>query len=168
MGNPVNWFQIQGQDMKSLQSFYKKVFEWKMQAAPDGSPCAMVSPETGGIAGGIGATMDGAANNVAVYVGVDNIKGHLKKIEKAGGRKAMDVMELPQGMGFIAGFVDPAGNWIGLWQPGKNGAQEKPARAKAKTAARPAAKTAGKTAKAAPKGKAKRAAKRGGRAAKRG
>jgi hypothetical protein len=77
----------------------------------------------------------------------------------------MPPMDLPQGMGRIAGFVDPAGNWIGLWAPGKtrpvapratNGAAKKAATKKAKKAApkRAAAKKPAKKAKA--KAKAKR------------
>jgi uncharacterized protein len=171
MGHPVNWFQIQGQDAKGLQGFYKKVFAWKMQPSPDGSPMAMVSREQGGIDGGIGASMDGQ-KNVTVYVGVSDIRGHLAKIEKAGGKTAMPPMELPQGMGFIAGFSDPAGNWVGLWQPGKavaaaksNGATKakkaapkRKAKAKARAAAKKPAKKAAKKAakKPAKKGKAKR------------
>lgn len=30
-------------------------------------------------------------------------------------------------MGSIAGFIDPAGNWIGLWMPGKAAAPKRSA-----------------------------------------
>lgn len=150
MGHPVNWFQVSGSDGKSLQDFYKKIFAWKMSPSPDGS-MMMVAREEGDIDGGIAKSMDGQSG-VTVYVGVADIDAHLKKIAKAGGKTAMPKMELPAGMGFIAGFNDPAGNWIGLWQPGQAAA---PAKAAPKKVAKPAPKAKAAPAKAAPKAKAK-------------
>ncbi|MFO0569678.1 MAG: VOC family protein [Polyangiaceae bacterium] len=152
MGHPVNWFQVSGLDGNALENFYKKVFAWKTMPSPDGS-MAMVSPEEGGIAGGVGPSMNGAPQ-VTFYVGVADVDAHLKKIEKAGGKVAMPKMELPAGMGFIAGFTDPAGNWVGLWQPG---AAMAPA-PKAKAAPEKAAKKAPAKKAAAKKAPAKKAA----------
>jgi hypothetical protein len=120
----------------------------------------MVSPEKGGIAGGVGASRDGN-HNVTVYANVDDIAAHLKLIQDAGGEVAMPPMELPEGMGWIAGFTDPAGNWVGLWQPGKRPASAKRAarkpakKAPAKAARKPAGKAKAKAAKPAPKAKKK-------------
>ena len=83
------------------------------------------------------------------------IFNHLKTIQKAGGKTELSKMALPAVMGFIAGFSDPAGNWIGLWQAGVA-----PAKAKAKAAPKKA-KAVPKKAKAKPA--AKQAAKRGKR-----
>src|SRR5262249_8289518 len=116
VAHPVTWFQISGKDGSALEAFYREIFDWKMSPSPDGS-MQMVSPEKGGIAGGVGASRDGNSN-VTVYANVDDIAAHLKKIQDSGGEVAMPPMELPEGMGWIAGFTDPAGNWVGLWQPG--------------------------------------------------
>lgn len=177
MAHPVNWFEIDGADGKALAAFYKKVFGWKMSAG--GGGMMMVSSEPGGIPGGIATSMDGTSR-VQIYVSVADIDNHLAKIEKAGGKTAMARMELPGGWGFIAGFTDPANNWIGLWQPGaaaagQAAAKEEPkakpgakkAAAKKPAAKKPAAKVAPK-AKPAPKAKAaakpaKKAKKRGKR-----
>ena len=139
MAHPVNWFQISGKDPgegKALQSFYKKIFGWKMSPSPDGSPMAMIAPEKGGIAGGVGASPSGQAS-IAIYASCDDIDKHLKQIEGAGGRVATAKMELPHGMGFIAGFLDPSNNLVGLWQAGKpapkkRAAAKKPAKKPAK------------------------------------
>jgi len=48
----------------------------------------------------------------------------------------MEPTELPGDMGAIAGFFDPEGNWVGIWQPPKK-APKPAARKKAK---RPVAK----------------------------
>jgi predicted enzyme related to lactoylglutathione lyase len=144
MAHPVTWFQISGKDGGRLQAFYKEVFAWRMKPSPDGA-MGMVSPDKpGGIGGGVGASRDGNAS-VAVYVNVNDLNEHLQRVEAAGGRRAMDPMELPGGMGAIAGFLDPEGNWVGIWQP--------PKRAPKRTTRKPAKK-------AAPKRKAKRAKRR--------
>lgn len=148
MANPVSFFQIQGGDAKGLTAFYKKVFGWKMAPAKDSGGMMMVAAETGGIAGGIGASMDGN-KSVSVYVSVTDLERNLAKIKAAGGQPAMDPFELPGGMGRIAGFIDPVGNWIGLWDPGqptKRGAQKAGRAQTAGDAAKPARGSASKRA----------------------
>jgi hypothetical protein len=105
-----------------------------------------VDKEDDGIFGGIGPTQDGSDRSVAVFVTVADLKSHLSKIEKAGGKVGAPITELPNGMGSIAGFVDPAGNWIGLWQAAAVAADvDKPARRAKKAARKPAgAKSAAK------------------------
>src|SRR5258706_8242602 len=102
MSHPITFFQIVGRDGKALQKFYKKVFDWKLSAAPEG-PMMMVAREKGGIAGGVGTSQSGSPS-VAVYADCDNLEKHLKSVEKAGGKTAMPPMDLPGGMGRIAGF----------------------------------------------------------------
>jgi predicted enzyme related to lactoylglutathione lyase len=143
MAHPVTWFQISGKNGKKLQSFYKRLFSWKMAAAPgDNSGLMMVDPDLpGGIAGGIGPSQDGSPS-VTVYVTVDDVEAHLQKIEAAGGKTAMQPQQLPQGMGTIGGFTDPEGNWVGLWQPGEPPPQKSVTKAAKKS--RPRTKPAGK------------------------
>jgi uncharacterized protein len=129
MGHPVSWFQIQGGDAEALQAFYKKVFGWKMSPAPGGGSMMLVSSENGGIDGGIGGSVDGN-KNVSVYVGVTDMRKQLAKIQAAGGQPAMEPFELAGGMGHIAGFLDPAGNWIGLWARPKKKTTKRPAQTK--------------------------------------
>jgi predicted enzyme related to lactoylglutathione lyase len=141
MAHPVTWFQISGADGKKLESFYKNIFSWK--GGPDPSrTMMMVKPDKGGIPGGVGKSMSGQAS-VTVYIDCDDIEGCLDNIEDAGGSRAMEPMDLPGGMGRIAGFLDPEGNWVGLWEPGK-----------------PAKKATKKAAKKKPAKKAKKAAKK--------
>ena len=138
MANPVNWFQISAKEGKPLQDFYKKVFAWKMDAGPMGMK--FVKKEKDGINGAVAASQDGRAS-VTVYVSVDNLAKQLEKVEKAGGKMAMPPMPLPNDMGTIAGFTDPAGNWIGLWEKAKKKAKKAAKKAAAKKAGK---KTAGK------------------------
>jgi predicted enzyme related to lactoylglutathione lyase len=139
VAHPVNWFQIEGKEVPPLQKFYKKVFDWRLSPSPDGSGMVMVGKEPDGIGGHIGASRTGKAG-IAVYIGVGDVAAHLKKVQDAGGEVAMPPMELPGGMGWIAGFFDPAGNWVGLWQAGKPSAPAKSVRkaARKKAAKKPA------------------------------
>lgn len=117
MAHSVSFFQISGKNGKKLQSFYKSVFGWRMSVMPD-APMAMVDKEGDGIPGGVGASQNGTPN-VTVYVTVDDVDKQLKKIGKAGGTTALQPTPLPNDMGTIAGFTDPEGNWVGIWQPVK-------------------------------------------------
>ena len=58
MSHPVNWFHISAKDYQAQSAFYGKAFAWKLTPAKEMS---FVTPEPGGIPGGIAATMDGKA-----------------------------------------------------------------------------------------------------------
>jgi hypothetical protein len=124
-------------------------------------------------------------NGVTIYIATDDINGHLKKIEKAGGKMIVPRTEIPNVVTF-AQFMDPFGNVVGLVedsgkQQPQQAAEAKPAKAakangakkangKANGAKAKAAPKAAKAAKAAPKKAAKaapkKAAKKGKAAAK--
>ncbi len=114
MSHAVSWFQIQGPNGHALQQFYKSTFGWKMKPQPGDGDAMMVDAEPGGMPGGVG-TSHNHQPSVAVYISVGDIDAVFGKIERGGGRMVMPKMDLPGGMGSIAGFTDPAGNWIGLW-----------------------------------------------------
>ena len=128
----VGWFSIQGKNHTKLISFYKKAFNWKKtMPLPDGGQ--MIPAGKDGIPGGIGPSRDGKSS-VSVYINVTNIGAQLKKIAAAGGKVAMPETELPNNMGSIAGFIDPAGNWTGIWAPPKAAKKKAKKRAKKKAA----------------------------------
>lgn len=160
MSHPVTWFQIHGAEGAPLQKFYADVFAWKMAPSPDGS-MMMVSKEKRGIDGGVGPSQNGQPS-VTVYIDCDDIDAQLAKIEAAGGKVAMPKMELPAGMGHIAGFTDPAGNWIGLWSAPKKAAKPAKADKKAAKAATKASKKGGKKAAKADKKSGKKDKKKAG------
>jgi uncharacterized protein len=136
MAHPVTWFQISGRDGSRLQSFYREVFGWRIKPSHDGTMGMVSADKPGGIAGGVGASQNGNPS-VAIYVNVKDLNAHLQKIEAAGGRTTMPPMDLPAGMGAIAGFADPEGNWVGIWQPPKKAAKRTAARKPKKAAAKP-------------------------------
>lgn len=150
MSHAINWFQISGPNGLALQKFYTQAFGWTLQNIPgDNGDLKMVPAGKDGIAGGIG-TSHNKLPSVAVYISVGDIDAQFGKIQRAGGRMAMPKQELSGNMGHVAGFTDPAGNWIGLWMPPAEAPAPKASAKKAggaNTSKRPAAKKASTTAK---------------------
>ena len=114
MGHPVVHFEIVHKDAEKLQSFYKDVFEWKIDS---NNPMnyGIVDNGGNGINGGIGPTMDPTQpGHVTFYIQVPDPDATLKKIESLGGKTLMPTTEIPGAGTTIAMFSDPAGNLIGL------------------------------------------------------
>ncbi|MBS2016747.1 MAG: hypothetical protein JST00_27935 [Deltaproteobacteria bacterium] len=160
MSHAVTWFQIGGPNGAALQKFYAQAFGWSLQNIPGDGNMKMVPAGKDGIPGGVGTTQNKQAS-VAVFISVGDVDAQLGKVERAGGRIAMPKTDLPAGMGSIGGFLDPAGNWIGLWMPPASAGEAKaPAKAQAKATAKAKAKAQAKApAKAKAQAKAKAKAK---------
>ena len=111
MGNPVTWFEITGRDGAKLQAFYSELFDWKLDT---NNPMKYGVVDTGGaIGGGVGATADGSAGATTFYVETDDVAGHLKRAEAAGGTIVMEETRVMEGT-VIGLFIDPEGHLVGL------------------------------------------------------
>jgi predicted enzyme related to lactoylglutathione lyase len=111
MGNPVTWFEVTGRDGAKLQRFYSELFDWKIDA---NNPFKYGLVDTGGgIGGGVGPTSDGSAGATTFYVETDDVAGHLKRAEAAGGKIVMDETEVMEGT-VVGLFTDPEGHQVGL------------------------------------------------------
>lgn len=110
MPNPVVHWEITGPKGKELQSFYARLFDWKVDA---NNPMDYGMVDTGGegIAGGIGPAP--GRNLVTIYVQVPDPQAYLNKVEEMGGKTIVPVTEIPGSVTF-AQFADPEGNVIGL------------------------------------------------------
>jgi predicted enzyme related to lactoylglutathione lyase len=113
MANKVTHFEVCGKDGKRLQEFYGSLFGWKVDAN-NPMQYGMVSPEQGGIGGGISKA---SAPMVTFYVEVADPAAALKKAEKLGAKTVMQPTDVPGGPR-IAQFADPEGNVIGLVKAG--------------------------------------------------
>ncbi len=160
MANPVTWFHISAQNPESLAKFYGEAFDWTITPGPGMS---FVDTHKPGISGGIAGIMDGTdKSTIHIYAETNNIEAQLERVVKAGGRVAHGRQDLGGNMGWISGFIDPAGNYVGRWQRPPSAAKPAPKRraaAKKATAKKAAPKKAAKK-KAAPKKTAKKAAKK--------
>jgi len=114
MADKVIHFEVCGKDGKRLQQFYASLFGWKVDAN-NPMQYGMVSPEPGGIGGGISPSESGPM--VTFYVEVADPEAALSKAERLGGRTVMPPMDVPGGPR-IAQFADPEGNVIGLIKAG--------------------------------------------------
>ena len=110
MGNPVVRFEINSQNPAALHEFYGRLFDWHIRVLPE-TAYGAVDTQGGGINGGIGPAQ--GPNQVTFYIEVDDLQGTLSRIELAGGKTVVPVMEVP-GVVTFAQFADPDGNIVGL------------------------------------------------------
>ena len=89
MPNPVVHFEITGADGAALRSFYRDLYDWKIDA---NNECQYGMVETGG-EGGISGNQHGSAR-VSVYASVDDLQAYLDKAERLGARMVMPVTEV--------------------------------------------------------------------------
>lgn len=120
MSHPVVWFEVMGQKADALQSFYQRLFQWKIDAN-NPMKYGMVEAKAGrGIPGGVGQ-LDGASSfypKVTFYVSTDSIDRSLAKATELGGKVLMPRTELAGGT-ILGLFSDPEGNAIGLVEDGE-------------------------------------------------
>jgi predicted enzyme related to lactoylglutathione lyase len=105
----VAWFEVSDTDARDLQGFYRELFDWKIQAAGDGSDCAPVQGADKDIGGGIGSAQDGGSDQVTFYVEMNDPAVYLQKAEQLGSQPIVAPTTLT-----FAFFGDPEGQVVGL------------------------------------------------------
>jgi len=153
MPNPFAHLELTTDDLKSAQSFYTKVFGWKLNEMP-GMNYTMIDVGGSGVGGGMqGRPMPEAPTGWMPYVQVESVKTSVDKAIKAGATAILPYQEIGE-MGAIGIFSDPTGCSIGVWE-----AKQAPAAKPAPAKNRAPAKKAGASGKKAPAKKAAAAAK---------
>jgi len=159
MPNAIMHFEIPADDVERAKGFYRKVFGWKIESypAPPGEDeyfMVMAKDGENGINGGLmKRKMPGQP--FTNYITVDSIDHMLSTAQANGARTALPKQEIGGGMGWIAAFIDPENNLIGLHQVGPNAQRPAPAKkapAAKKSARRPVKAAAKKPTKRAKKG----------------
>jgi len=115
-GEIVHW-ELMGPDPARLASFYGGLFGWNAQAVPDMDNYMLVDKSESGVGGAIGSGSVEMPSYQAIYVSVDDIDATLAQAEAAGGKTLMPRTVLPDVVIFAL-FQDPAGDVIGLVEPG--------------------------------------------------
>ena len=130
MKNPIVHFEIPVDDVERAKTFYTKTFGWEMDKFPLlGSDDYwvvrttevdknMMPTKPGAINGGL-MKRKNADQPFMNYIHIESIDQMLKKITANGGKICMAKQEIPGGMGWIAAFKDPEGNFMGLHQEAK-------------------------------------------------
>ena len=123
MGAPVVHFEIIGQDMATLTSFFSDLFDWKIDTNnPVGYGIVAreenLNSDGVGIGGGLMGSMGGDyPGHVTFYVEVPDVEAALAKAERLGGTRLMGPEQVPGGP-VLGQFRDPEGHLIGLTQAG--------------------------------------------------
>jgi predicted enzyme related to lactoylglutathione lyase len=126
--NPVVHFEMPAEDRKRMAGFYSNVFGWKTELLGEdmGNYVLATTTETdgegrpktpGAINGGFFPKSDDMpAQYPSVVIAVENIKEHMKKVEKSGGNVLGEPMDIP-GVGLYVSFIDTEGNRVSMLQP---------------------------------------------------
>jgi predicted enzyme related to lactoylglutathione lyase len=117
MGQPVVHWELWSKEPEKLSKFYQQAFDWKVTFHQEMSYRIVETGGDGGINGGI-FTPDRSGpwpGNMSMYIQVDDLEAHAKKIEAAGGKIVVARQEVP-GMGAFSLFEDPDGRVMGCWE----------------------------------------------------
>ena len=106
--------EIPATDIGRAKDFYGKVFGWKFV---DFDPTySLFNPAGRGVGGGIyKVDTVPTPSPVRAYVLVDSVDAMISKVNGAGGTIVHQKGEVP-GMGWYAGFKDPQGAEVWVWQ----------------------------------------------------
>lgn len=118
MGNPFVHVELATTDLDKAKSFYRSLFDWKLNEMDMGGGMHYTMIDVGeGTGGGMMKhPMPGAPSAWLAYVNVDNIKAATDKAKSLGATVLRDVTEVPNAGSFSI-IVDPTGAMLGLWQP---------------------------------------------------
>jgi predicted enzyme related to lactoylglutathione lyase len=126
--NPVVHFEMPAEDRKRMADFYTNVFGWQTQMlGPEMGDYVLATTtevdekgrpkNPGAINGGFFPKSDDKpAQYPSVVIAVEDIKEHMKKVEKAGGKVLGEPWDIP-GVGLYVAFIDTEGNRLSMLQP---------------------------------------------------
>lgn len=120
MPNPVVHFEIGCINTEAQQKFYGTLFDWEIIPTSEEWNYGLVQHSEGGIGGGISDSgEDPPRAMVSFYVQVDDLQAYLDRAVSLGGTQVLPPMDMDvNGSQFaIAGFIDPEGNYVGLFKP---------------------------------------------------
>jgi predicted enzyme related to lactoylglutathione lyase len=115
MPNPVIWWEIGGRNADKSHSFYKELFDWRIDTESMKGYGVVDTGGEGGIGGGI-MQSPGEGPYLTFYVKVDDVQAYLDRAVKLGGEAIVAPEEVP-GVGTTAFMKDPDGNIVGLFKP---------------------------------------------------
>jgi uncharacterized protein len=118
------WVDLMTRDPATAITFYEGLFGWTHidQPTPMGPPYTQFFKD-GRLVCGLSPMMPGVPEEVGAfwssYVLVEDADAVAAKVEDAGGRVQMPVMQVMD-QGRMAMFADPAGAAVGIWEPGSH------------------------------------------------
>jgi len=117
--NVASWFEIPAADFDRAVGFYEKVFDTQLISHDMmGARLAVFPYERPAMSGCImqgGDTNKPGESGCLIYLVTKGaLDGPLSRVVPAGGKVDTPRTALPEGMGFIAHFIDSEGNRVGL------------------------------------------------------
>lgn len=106
--------EIASTDPARTRKFMEDVFAWRFEDIPDMSYMTYQPASPPG--GGIMAPMENQSPGFLNYVLSTDVDTDLRRIEAAGGHVVQPKMEIP-GVGWWAGFTEPTGIMLAVFQP---------------------------------------------------
>lgn len=120
--NPVGWFEIYVQNMERVRTFYQNVFQVTLEPLPAPGPDLemfafppVMAPDNPGCASAL-VKMEGkdsGGGGTIIYFSCEDCGVEISRVQSNGGQVHFDKMPIGE-YGFIAMFLDPDGNMIGL------------------------------------------------------
>jgi uncharacterized protein len=114
MGRPIMHFEIASPNLERATEFYRELFDWEV-GEEQMNGYRLVQTAEGSIGGGLLRTPEGVFPYVTVYVGVEDLRTSLQKVEELGGKVIVEPMPIPR-FGEFAMFQDPDGAMMGLFE----------------------------------------------------
>lgn len=118
---PIAWFEIVVQDLERAIQFYESIFNTQLTYINENPKMKMaIFPYKEGYPSGALVQSDCYADHhsgpstVLIYLATDSVAKQLSVIKKHGGEEVFAVTPIGKN-GYIAGFKDTEGNYIGLW-----------------------------------------------------
>jgi len=121
MANPFVHVELNTTDLGNAKTFYKALFDWKLQDMPMPQGTYTIIEVGEGTGGGMmKQLMPDAPSAWLPYVLVDDIAAATKKAKSLGATVMKDVTEVTD-MGWLSIITDPTGACFGLWKPKAKG-----------------------------------------------
>jgi len=112
MGNPFVHIELLTTDVEKAKDFYSKLFNWKMEEAPDKYTMIDVGQGTGG---GIMRNPVQGSSQWLPYVVVDDVAEATEKAKGLGATIQKGITQVMD-VGRYTIIVDPTGAQLALWQ----------------------------------------------------
>ncbi len=128
MADPVQHFEVYGDDPEKLAAFYREVFDWKFEPVPGMEYWTIettpkdekgMPTKPGAINGGLMKRPMPDARAWLNYVTVKSLEESLGILQRQGGKVIRSKTPVPK-MGFFAIVADPEMNTFGIWENDPN------------------------------------------------
>lgn len=118
--SPLAWFEIVTQDFDRAVAFYQSAFNIQLTLNDNEHMQYAIFPyQEGHVGGALVHSLhyddhQAGAGTIMIYLNTDSVSKQLATIESLGGETVFPLTNIVEN-GYIAGFKDSEGNYVGLW-----------------------------------------------------